>query len=57
MEGGADRVIALRMYGLEAVLDTTWTHTQYAPDQHTTVQPISEPEYAGRGGTFNSTCN
>ncbi len=57
MEGGADRVIALRMYGLEAVLDTTWTHTQYAPDLHTTIEPIPEAELIGRGGTFNTTCN
>lgn len=56
MEGGADRVIALRMYGLATVLDTTWKNTTYAPDQHTTVQPISELEYAGRGGTFSPTC-
>ena len=57
MEGGADRVIALRMYGLAAVLDTTWTPTKYAPDLHTTIEPIPEAELIGRGGTFNTTCN
>ncbi len=57
MEGGADRVIALRMYGLEAVLDTTWTHTHFGPDLHTTIEPIPEAELIGRGGTFNTTCN
>ena len=57
MEGGADRVIALRMYGLETVADTTWTHTQYAPDLHTTIEPIPEAELIGRGGTFTTACN
>jgi hypothetical protein len=56
LEGGADRVIAIRMYGLAAVLDTTWTNTKYAPDLHTTVLPIDESELAGRGGTFTVTC-
>jgi hypothetical protein len=57
MEGGADRVIALRNYNLEAVLDTTWNNTQYAPDKHTTVLPISEPEQSARGGSFTFTCS
>ena len=56
-EGGADRVIALRMYNIEAQFDTTWTHTKYAPDQHTTVLPISANEIAGRGGSFTLTCS
>jgi hypothetical protein len=56
-EGGADRVIALRMYNIEAQFDTTWTHTKYAPDQHTTVLPISANEIAGRGGSFTFTCS
>ncbi len=57
LEGGADRVIALRMYNIEAALDTTWNHTKYAPDQHTTVEPISANEIAARGGSFNLTCS
>jgi starch-binding outer membrane protein, SusD/RagB family len=57
LEGGADRVIALRMYNIEAQFDTTWEHTQYKPDQHTTVLPISEAEVAARGGSFTLTCN
>ena len=56
MEGGGDRVIAIRMYGLPTVADTTWNGTQYAPDVHTTVNPISQSEYAGRGGSITLAC-
>lgn len=56
-EGGADRVIALRMYNIEAQFDTTWAQTKYKPDQHTTVLPISANEIAGRGGSFTLTCS
>ncbi len=56
MEGGADRVIALRMYSLEVADDTTWNGTKYGPDQHTTVSPMSSAELTGRGGSFTTTC-
>jgi hypothetical protein len=60
-EPGADRTISLRMYGLEAVADTTWSSAA-APrppggvDLHTTVNPVPVTEVEGRGGTYNVTC-
>ena len=56
VEGGGDRVIAIRMYGLPTVADTTWNGTPYGPDVHTTVNPVSQSEYAGRGGTITLAC-
>lgn len=61
-EASGDRTISLRMYGLEAVADTTWSSVK-APrppggvDLHTTVVPIPLTEVEGRGGTYNLTCN
>jgi hypothetical protein len=61
-EASGDRTISLRMYGLEAVADTTWSSAA-APrppggvDLHTTVVPIPSTEVEGRGGTYNLTCN
>lgn len=51
-EGSNDRVIAIRMYHLEAVADTTWG----AADLHTTVIPVVAAEIEGRGGSYTITC-
>ena len=72
LEASGDRMIAIRMYGLAAVADTTWqatagpdaagvasvkTSTGSAPtDFHTTVLPIEETEIDGRGGHVSLTC-
>jgi hypothetical protein len=50
-EASNDRTIALRMYHLEAVADTTWT-----VDLHTTVLPVEASEIEGRGGSYTLTC-
>jgi len=63
-ESSADRVIALRMYGLAAVADTTWGtigHANEDPsvttgDTHITLEPIPATEIDGRGGSFVTTC-
>lgn len=63
-EASADRTIAIRMYGLAAVADTTWGtpgHPNEAPgvtsgDLHTTVYPIPSGEINGRGGSFTTSC-
>jgi hypothetical protein len=52
LEGSGDRMIAIRMYKLETVLDTTWG----AQDVHTTLDPIPFAELSGRGGVFTTTC-
>jgi hypothetical protein len=52
MEASGDRTIAIRMYGLAAVVDTSWG----VNDQHTTVDPIPFTETAGRGGSWVTTC-
>ena len=61
-EASGDRTISLRMYGLEAAADTTWSSAK-APkppatgvDLHTTVIPIPTTEVEGRGGTYTVTC-
>jgi hypothetical protein len=56
-ESGADRVVAIRNFGLEMVDDTTWNGTVFNPDQHTTVDPVDAGELAGRGGTWTTTCS
>ncbi len=63
-ESGNDRTIAIRMYGLAAVADTTWGTPGHAGeasgvttgDLHTTVLPIPSGEINGRGGSFTTTC-
>lgn len=67
-EMSGDRMIALRMYHLEAVDDTTWQATGPGPDAvvdaanghptdyHTTITPIPVPEYTQRGGVWNLAC-
>ncbi len=72
LEGSEDRVIAIRMYGMEAVSDTTWNATSgpdaaaYAAakgsigpftDLHTTVLPPPASEGLGRGGSYTLSCN
>lgn len=66
-EASADRTIAIRMYGLAAVADTTWGVAGHAGeatgvtsgDLHTTVYPIPSGELNGRGETskFATTCS
>jgi hypothetical protein len=67
-EASLDRVIAIRMYGLAAVADTTWGVNGVLPhggtedagvkvtDSHTTVEPIPSAELNGRGGTYTTSC-
>ncbi len=56
-EGGADRLISIRLYGVAAQADTTWEHVPpYNRDQHTTVFPITSEELTGRGGTWAPSC-
>jgi hypothetical protein len=64
-EASADRTIAIRMYGLAAVADTTWGTVGHpnedanvnTGDTHTTVYPIPVAEINGRGGAWTTTCN
>ena len=44
LESGGDRAIAIRMYGLAAVADTTWG----ASDTHATLMPVPMTELSGR---------
>jgi hypothetical protein len=67
-EASADRSIALRMYGIEALADTTWQATSgpdavvdaaLSPkptDHHTTVAPVPNSEYTVRGGQYVLAC-
>jgi len=66
-EGSGDRMIALRMYHLESVADTTWQATS-GPDKvvdnglsgvvdyHTTVASVPQEELTARGNAWNLTC-
>jgi hypothetical protein len=67
-EGSGDRMIALRMYGLEAVADTTWQATTgpdatvdaglgHPTDYHTTVAAIPIQELSARGGQWTLLCH
>jgi hypothetical protein len=67
-EMSGDRFIAIRMYNLAAVADTTWQATGPGPDAvvsaanghptdyHTTVASIPTTELSARGGTYILTC-
>jgi starch-binding outer membrane protein, SusD/RagB family len=72
LESSGDRNIAIRMYGMPTVSDTTWS-ARNGPDAagvataeaalgtsitdlHTTVIPIPETEIDGRGGSYALTC-
>jgi hypothetical protein len=52
MESSGDRAIAIRMYGLAAVVDTTWG----SADLHTTVFPRPTIELTGRTGHLTPVC-
>jgi hypothetical protein len=64
-EASLDRTIAIRMYGMAAASDTTWTNpgggtedpAVHVTDAHTTVEPIPSNEINGRGGAYTTTCN
>ncbi len=51
-EGGGDRMISIRMYGLAAVADTTWG----AADTHATVLAIPIAEANARHGNITPVC-
>jgi hypothetical protein len=58
-ELSGDRTIAIRMYGMAAVSDTTWLHEDpqvTTGDFHTTISPLPQTELDGRDGTFITTC-
>jgi starch-binding outer membrane protein, SusD/RagB family len=65
-ESSGDRMIALRMYSLEAVADTTWQATSGPDavdatalgdvDYHQTVSPVPFEEITARGGTWSPIC-
>jgi starch-binding outer membrane protein, SusD/RagB family len=71
LEGSEDRLITIRMYGMEAVSDTTWDATS-GPDAagaaaakqsigafadlHTTVLPPPATEVDARGGSYTAVC-
>jgi hypothetical protein len=61
MEGGADRLVSIRMYGVASVVDTTWNHTgppaTASGDVHTSVTPITSEELNGRNGQWNPSCS
>jgi hypothetical protein len=52
-EGSADRMIAIRNYGVATQVDTTWG----TKDLHTVVDPIPFAEISSRGGSFPRTCS
>jgi hypothetical protein len=52
LESSEDRTIALRMYGLAAVADTSWG----SQDLHTTILPLPAPEVSGRNGVTTLQC-
>jgi hypothetical protein len=57
MEGGADRLMAIQLYNVATIADTTWTHVPpYNGDQHTVMFPITAEELQGRNGTWAPAC-
>jgi hypothetical protein len=52
LESSSDRAIAIRMYGLAAVADTTWGAT----DTHVTLFPLPSAELIGRNGNTTPQC-
>jgi hypothetical protein len=52
LEGGGDRMISIRMYGLAAVADTTWG----AVDTHATILPIPTAEVTARNNVLTMSC-
>jgi hypothetical protein len=69
LEGSADHLIAIRMWGMAAVSDTTWIATSgpdntavqgiggTATDLHTTISPVPIGEVQGRGGNYTLSCS
>jgi hypothetical protein len=71
LEGSVDHLIAIRMWGMAAVSDTTWLlHTKPGPDStavaglggtttdvHTTISPIPVGELSGRNGNYALSCS
>jgi hypothetical protein len=59
LEGSSDRAIALRMYKLETVEDTTWSVVKLkgVTDQHTTVLPVPVAVTSAHDGTFTFKCS
>jgi starch-binding outer membrane protein, SusD/RagB family len=59
LEGSSDRAIALRMYKIEAIEDTTWNVIKLkgVTDQHTTVLPIPVAVTSAHNGVFPFTCS
>jgi starch-binding outer membrane protein, SusD/RagB family len=65
-ESSGDRMVALRMYGLEAVADTTWQATSGPDavdatalgdvDYHQTISPVPFEEITARGGVWSPIC-
>jgi len=68
LEGSVDHLIAIRMWGMAAVSDTTWLATSgpdatavtgiggTPTDYHTTISPIPVGELAGRGNNYTLSC-
>jgi starch-binding outer membrane protein, SusD/RagB family len=69
LDGSADHLIAIRMYGLAAVSDTTWLSTSgpdaaavagiggTPTDLHTTITPVPVGETQSRGGNYTLSCS
>jgi starch-binding outer membrane protein, SusD/RagB family len=55
-EASGDRMIAVRMYGLNTVIDQIWAADTAFHDHHTDVNPIPFAEVAARGGSFQLSC-
>jgi starch-binding outer membrane protein, SusD/RagB family len=72
LEGGGDHLIAIRMWGMASVSDTTWIATSGPDalavaavkavdggtpvDYHTTVVPVPTSEIQSRGGSYPVSC-
>ena len=58
MEGGADRLVSIRMYKVAAEADTTWEHVPgYMADAHTSMFAITSEEFVSRGNTWSPSCH
>ena len=55
-EASADRMIAIRMYGVNTVVDNVWAADTAFHDLHTDVNPIPFAEVSARGGSFTKSC-
>jgi len=69
LEGSVDHIIAIRMWGMAAVSDTTWLATNgpdaaavtgiggTPTDYHTTISPVPLAELSGRGNNYTLSCS